>query len=207
MKNRHSAPGVEKKLARDLDDRQLVEKILAGDKEAERFFFHAYRDRLFNACVYILGRDEREAEDIVQETFIAAFKGLKTFEFRSSLSHWLVRICVNRCHEKLRQRQKQIVRFQKELEQLSGPSSIQKDKHQEEDAEHHQLLQVIETQRGHLGKPCQELLKLRDSEEKSYAKIAQALKVPIGTVMSRLARCKETLKKLVTRALREGIHA
>lgn len=194
-------------MERDLDDRQLVEKILAGDKAAERFFFHAYRDRLFSACVYILGRDEREAEDIVQETFIAAFKGLKTFAFRSSLSHWLVRICVNRCHEKLRQRQKQIVRLQKELEDLSGPSSIQKEKHREQDAEHHQLLQVIEAQRGLLGKPCQALLKLRDSEEKSYAKIAQVLRVPIGTVMSRLARCKETLKKLVTRALGEGTHA
>lgn len=190
-----------------MDDQQLVQRVLAGDKEAEQFFFHAHRDRLFKACIYVMGRDEREAEDIVQETFIAAFKGLKNFEFRSSVSHWLVRICINRCYEHLRQRQKQIVRLQEELESMSGPSSVQKEKHRQEDAKHHELLRLIETQRDNLGKPCRKLLELRDGEEKSYAKIAKTLRIPIGTVMSRLARCKEALKKLVVRALREGIHA
>jgi len=190
-----------------LDDRQLVQKILAGDKEAERLFFHSYRDRLFKACVYVMGRGEREAEDIVQETFIAAFKSLKTFEFRSSLSHWLVRICMNRCYEHLRQRQKLIVRLGEELEGLAGPSAVQKERHRQEDVEHHQLLQIIESERENLGKPCRKLLELRDSQEKSYAKISETLKIPMGTVMSRLARCKEALKKLVTKALQEGVRA
>src|ERR1700679_540126 len=102
--------------------------------DAERQFFHAHRDRLFRACVYLLGRENREAEDVVQETFIAAFKNLKTFEFRSSLSHWLVRICMNRCYEHLRLRQKQILQLSVELESMSGPASIQKEKHRQEEA-------------------------------------------------------------------------
>ena len=190
-----------------MEDRELVRKILKGDMDAERQFFHAHRDRLFRACVYLLGRENREAEDVVQETFIAAFKNLKTFEFRSSLSHWLVRICMNRCYEHLRLRQKQILQLSEELESMSGPASIQKEKHRQEDAEQHQILQVIESQRRNLGKPCQELLQLRDDQDKSYIKIAETLRVPIGTVMSRLARCKETLKRLVLKALKEGIHA
>jgi len=190
-----------------LNDRELVKKILLGDKEAEQFFFHSNRDRLFRACVYVMGRDEREAEDVVQETFIAAFKSLKSFKFRSSLSHWLVRICMNRCYEHLRGRQRQVVRLEKELEEMAGPSSVQKHRHSQQDAEHHRVLQVIEAQRESLGKPCQELLRLRDDQGKSYAKIAVTLKVPIGTVMSRLARCKETLKKLVLRVVGEGVHA
>jgi RNA polymerase sigma-70 factor, ECF subfamily len=190
-----------------LEDRALVRKILEKDKEAERYFFHTHRDRLYKACVYILGQGDREAEDVVQETFIAAFDHLPKFEFRSSLSHWLVRICMNRCYEKLRQRQRQIIRLEEELEGFSGPSSLAHEDRRWEDAEKHRMMQLVEIQREILGDPCRKLLRLRDEEEKSYASISKTLKIPMGTVMSRLARCKETLKKLVLEALREGTHA
>jgi RNA polymerase sigma-70 factor (ECF subfamily) len=190
-----------------LEDRLLVQKILEKNKEAERYFFHTHRDRLYKACVYILGHGDREVEDIVQETFIAAFRNLKQFEFRSSLSHWLVRICLNRCYERIRQRQRQVVRLEEELESLSGPSSLAHENHSQEHEEKHRMMQLVETQRDILGDPCRKLLQLRDEENHSYIQLAQSLKIPIGTVMSRLARCKEALKKLVLQALREGTHA
>ena len=52
-----------------------------------------------------------------------------------------------------------------------------------------------------MGEPCRGLLNLRDSQGKSYALISETLKVPMGTVMSRLARCRETLKQMVLQAL------
>lgn len=193
--------------SRFLEDRVLVQKVLEKDKEAERYFFHANRDRLYKACRYILGPGDREAEDVVQETFIAAFEKLGQFEFRSSLSHWLVRICLNRCYERLRQRQRQIVHLEEELDGLSGAFSLEQERRHAEDTDQHRMMQVVETQREVLGVPCQGLLKLRDEEGKSYALISQVLKVPIGTVMSRLARCKKALKELVIQALQAESHA
>jgi RNA polymerase sigma-70 factor (ECF subfamily) len=190
-----------------LDDRLLVQKILAKDAEAERYFFHNYRDRLYKAGAYLLGAGDREVEDVIQETFIAAFQQLPQFEFRSSLSTWLVRICMNRCYERIRQRQRQIVRFEEELEEISGAHSVEKERQKEEDAEKHEMMSVIENQKEIMGDPCRGLLKMRDEEERSYADISKALKIPMGTVMSRLARCKETLKKLVLQALGEKSHA
>ncbi len=190
-----------------MEDRELVQKLLAKDPEAERFFFLTYRDRLCKACHYILGYNDPEAEDVAQEAFMAAFKKLSEFEFRSSLFHWLFRICMNLCYDRIRKRQRQIVHLEEELEGLAGSSSVAHEFKKEEDEEKHRLMQIVEAQRELLGDPCRGLLRLRDEEDKSYAVIAKTLKIPIGTVMSRLSRCKEALKQLVMGALREGTHA
>lgn len=189
-----------------LTDRELVQKILAKDTRAERHFFHAHRDRLYRACTYVLGYKDPEVEDVVQESFVAAFQKLSEFEFRSSLSHWLVRIAMNRCYERIRKRQRQVVHAQEELEGLAGAFSIARERLRQQDADQHGLLDLIETQKKALGDPCKGLLTLRDEENKSYAAIAEALKIPIGTVMSRLSRCKEALKQLVLNALKEKSH-
>jgi RNA polymerase sigma-70 factor (ECF subfamily) len=190
-----------------LEDRELVQRLLAKDEKAERYFFLTYRDRLCKACFYILGYQDPEAEDVTQEAFMAALRKLPEFEFRSSLFHWLFRICMNLCYDRIRKRQRQIIRAQEELEGLAGPASVARESQREEDREKHRLMGLIETQREALGEPCQGLLKLRDEDRKSYAAIAESLRIPIGTVMSRLARCKEALKQLVLNVLKEKPNA
>jgi len=190
-----------------LEDRELVQRLLAKDPEAERYFFHAYRDRLCRVCHYVLGHQDPEAEDVTQEAFMAALRKMPEFEFRSTLYNWLFRICMNLCYDRIRQRQRQIVRAEEELENLAGGASVEKARQVLEDARLQKTLELVEAQRESMGDPCRGLLKLRDTENQSYAAISEKLKVPIGTVMSRLSRCKETLKQLVLRALGEGNHA
>jgi RNA polymerase sigma-70 factor (ECF subfamily) len=190
-----------------LDDRELVRRLLAKDQEAERYFFITFRDRLCKACFYVLGYQDPEAEDVVQESFLAAFNKISEFEFRSSLFHWLFRICMNRCYERIRKRQRQIVRVEAELEDIIGLPSMEQELRRGEAAETHRTLEIIEAQRENLGEPCRGLLLLRDQEGSSYAAIAEKLKIPIGTVMSRLSRCKEALKQLVLNAMGKESHA
>lgn len=199
--------GSDKNIENKSEDREVVRKLLDKDPGAERDFYHAHRDRLYRACTYVLGYQDHEVDDVVQETFVAAFQGMADFQFRSSLSHWLVRICLNRCYERIRKRQRQIVHVQEELEGLASRSSVEREKYREQDADHHRMMQLIESQREALGEPCKGLLQLRDGQDKSYADISKVLRIPIGTVMSRLSRCKEALKQLVLAAMREGIHA
>ena len=89
------------------------------------------------------------------------------------------------------------------LETAALSQAIGRQNKDEEEKEKQQMMELLESQKQVLGEPCRSLLDLRDGQEKSYAQIADALKVPMGTVMSRLARCKEALKTLVLKALKE----
>lgn len=184
-----------------MDDRQLVQKLLDKDEEAENHFFRTYREKLYKVCVYVLGYQDPDAEDITQEAFIVALRKLPEFEFRSSLYSWLYRICTFLCYERLEKRGKQVAYLQEELETLAGPGSIARQRREEEELEKNKMLELLETQKGLLGDACRGLMDLRDDQKKSYAQISEALKVPMGTVMSRLARCREVLKQLLLRAM------
>lgn len=190
-----------------MEDRELVQKLIAKDPEAESYFFHTYKEKLYQACVYLLGYQDPEAEDIAQEAFIVALRKLPEFEFRSSLYRWLYRICVFLCYKRIRSRKRQVTLLDEQLEDLSSPLALDREFQDEQKAQTQKVIQLIRSQRDLMGNLCRDLLKLRDEEEKSYGMIAEALKIPIGTVMSRLARCKEALKELVLRAVREGANA
>ena len=88
-------------------DDALVEATLAraraGDDEAFRELTDPYRRELQAHCYRILGSTQ-DAEDLVQETLLAAWRGLDTFEGRSSVRSWLYRIATNRCLNALRAR-------------------------------------------------------------------------------------------------------
>jgi RNA polymerase sigma-70 factor (ECF subfamily) len=187
-----------------LEDRELVQKLLAKDDEAYRHFYATYQNKIYRACVYLLGYQDPDAEDVAQEVFLAALKQLPQFEFRSSLYHWLYRICMYLCYERIRKRRRMVASEDEALETAAHAQALGRQNKDEEDNEKRQMMELLESQKKILGEPCRGLLELRDGQEKSYAQIADTLKVPIGTVMSRLARCKDALKSMVLKALKEG---
>ncbi len=75
----------------------------AGDEDAFRALTDPYRRELQLHCYRILGTVQ-DAEDLVQETLLAAWRGLEAFEGRSSVRAWLYRIATNRCLNALRDR-------------------------------------------------------------------------------------------------------
>jgi RNA polymerase sigma-70 factor, ECF subfamily len=185
-----------------LDDQTLVRKLHQKDAGAERYFYKTNYRKLRHIATHILGYRDAEVDDVVQETCLAAFKDLSTFEFKSSFFHWLRRICVYRCYERIRQRKRQVASLGEELERFSSKASMEKDGESARAREHAIRLEILVSEREKLGKPCLEILDLRDQQEKNYGEISRLLKVPVGTVMSRLARCKEALKELFLRAAR-----
>ena len=184
-----------------MEERELVQKILQGDEKAKAQFFVTYRERLYRNCVYLLGYQDPEAEDLVQETFITAFEKLQDFEFRSSLSTWLTQICIFKCHNRYRQRAKLVSQEHAELEVLLRSSAVEKQEAKDREKEKRRILEKCLEK---IGKDCREIVELRELQEKSYIDIGKALKIPLGTVMSRLSRCKRALKVLVKQFLKEG---
>ncbi len=187
-----------------MEDRELVQRLLAKDEEAYRYFYRTYRERLYVACVHLLGYEDPDAEDLTQEVFLAALERLPQFEFRSTLYHWLNRICMYLCFERVRKRRRMVSSLQEELEALAQPIAFRHKDPEQEENERTKMLQLMASQKQLLGEPCRNLMEMRGERKMSYAQVADLLKVPIGTVMSRLARCREALKNLVVRALKEN---
>jgi RNA polymerase sigma factor (sigma-70 family) len=77
----------------------LIERIKEGDTSNFRMLVDEYKNVSFSLACSIL-KNEQDAEDALQESFIKAFKGLKSFSFKSSFSTWLYKIVVNTCRTK-----------------------------------------------------------------------------------------------------------
>ena len=184
-----------------MEDQELVGRILKGDPSAQEQLVKLHGGMLRRTCVHILGYGDPEVDDMVQETFVAAFRKLGSFEFRSSLAHWLRQICVHFCFRRLRHRKRMVVQAHEDMEVLFIPGAILKEGEKSQAIDRTRQIEVLGRAKEGLGKPCRELIGFRDEEGKSYVEISETLKVPMGTVMSRLARCRETLKELAQRIL------
>lgn len=86
------------------DETPLLERLQAGDQRAYAEMVEAHSSRIYHLALRMLG-DEAEAEDVLQETFLSAFKSIDSFEGRASLSTWLHRIATNAALMRLRKRQ------------------------------------------------------------------------------------------------------
>jgi len=186
-----------------LEEKQLVERVLRKDPLAEKEFYDSHRPRLHRLATCILGYRDGDVEDAVQETFLTAFQHLHEFEFKSTLYTWLYRICVFRCYERLRARKRQVASLDTEMEVYARKAAMAASERTPE-SDQRAYREMLAREREKAGGKCRDLLKLRDEENRSYAAIAEAMKIPIGTVMSRLSRCKEQFKERVAKAARKA---
>ncbi len=180
-----------------MDEIALLSQAQRGDLDAFNRLVLAYQEQLFNIAFRILG-DEDLAADATQEAFLHAFQKITTFR-SGSFRAWLIRIVTNLCYDELR-RQKR--RPQTALEPLtadgeelespawmsdSGPSP-------ETSLEQKELEHAIEHCLQALPPPFRSIVVLADIEGLDYSEIAVALRIPLGTVKSRLARARMRLR-------------
>lgn len=185
-----------------MDERKLVKGIINFDARAQERFFDHYRPRIYRSCVHLLGFQDREAEDIVQETFLIALKKIANFDFKCKLGSWLIQIAMNLCYERIRSRKRMILLLEKDIEAISNEKiSRSADQQKERQAEKPGMLWNLTEK---LGRICRKILDLRDQQGKDYVEISRKLRLPIGTVMSRVHRCRAMLKEGVAAQIEEG---
>jgi RNA polymerase sigma-70 factor (ECF subfamily) len=175
------------------DEESLVTMASAGDLEAFNQLVLRYQNLAYNHANALLG-DPALAEDATQESFIKAFQGLNTFR-GGSFRAWLLRIVTNTCYDLLRRSQRHPTQplvpeddFGEEIESpswLADPStSVQVTVEQHEEAD--QLYRMLDE----LPDVYRSAITLIDLYELDYSEAARVLKVPVGTVKSRLARAR-----------------
>lgn len=158
-----------------------------GDAEAFRELYRAYRDPVWGLVVSLVG-DSHQAQDVLQNVFFKAFRGLGGFQFRSGLFTWLYRIALNECRNDLRRRAGPHV----PLEAIIGSfDEIDKSRLPEREEERRAVLR--NTVRG-LPSKMREVVVLRYQEDLSYSEMSRILRCPPGTVASRLNRALAELE-------------
>jgi RNA polymerase sigma-70 factor (ECF subfamily) len=172
----------------ELTDLELVHQAARGDSAA----FHALVDRhapeLFKLAASLSAR-RVDAEDVVQETFIGAYQGLRRFDGRASVKTWLKRILV-------RQAARAWNKSKRGRDTLPIEAADESPPHREKRSatsltdRRIDVAAVIRT----LAPEHREVIVMREFDQMSYSEIADVLQVPIGTVESRLHRARADLR-------------
>jgi RNA polymerase sigma-70 factor (ECF subfamily) len=173
------------------DDRDLILRSRNGDRQAFGALVRRYQQRVHALGIRLLGSSD-DADDLVQETFLRAWRALDRFDPGRPLAPWLARIATNRALSTLAGRSRR--RMEEIAESLpSGVPLPDEDESRRRFRERVQraLLRLPDDQRA--------VIALRAGEELSYREIAEVLDVPIGTVMSRLSRAREALRRSLGR--------
>ncbi len=80
---------------------ELINQCIRGDSRAQYRLYKLYSKAMYNICIRMLS-NKHEAEDVLQEAFISAFRNLKSFKGNSTFGAWLKRIIINKCISQLR---------------------------------------------------------------------------------------------------------
>jgi RNA polymerase sigma-70 factor (ECF subfamily) len=173
-------------------DLELIRQAAEGDSRA----FHALADRhageLFRLALS-LSATRADAEDVVQETLLGAYRGMRKFDARASVKTWLKRILVRqaaRTWNKSRASRKALALEALETEPRPSAPAVREGMATGSVDRKIDIAAVLKT----LPREYREILVLREFEQMSYTEIAEALGVPQGTVESRLHRARAELK-------------
>jgi RNA polymerase sigma-70 factor (ECF subfamily) len=169
-----------------------------------------YAPQLYSAALRMT-RNPSDAEDIVQETFLKAYRGYDTFKEGTNLKAWLYRILTNTYINRYRKLQRRPSEVELgELQDLYLFKRLGEESGAERSTEDSVLETMVDTDIKEALEALPEKFRmpvlLADVEEFSYKEIAEILDVPIGTVMSRLHRGRKALqKKLWSLAEQRGL--
>jgi RNA polymerase sigma-70 factor, ECF subfamily len=170
-------------------DLELVRRARRGDEAAFHMLVDRYGQELYGLAWSLTG-NQADAEDVVQETFAGAFRALGAFEERASVKTWLVRILVRQAARIHRSKGNRKV-FS--LDGFPDPDAVAVDRTPQVDGLDARM--DVAAMLDGLSEEHREVIVLRELEGMSYEEIAETLRVPRGTVESRLFRARQVLKE------------
>lgn len=180
---------------RDIDQ-LLVERVQHGDKKAFELLVIKYQRKLMR-LVSRLVRDQAEAEDVVQEAFIKAYRALPQFRGDSAFYTWLYRIGINTAKNYLvtqnRRAPTSTVADAEEAETFDDGHQLKDINTPESMLATKQIAETVNLAMDALPEELRMAITLREIEGLSYDEIAEAMGCPIGTVRSRIFRAREAI--------------
>ena len=181
-----------------MDEPALISDAQNGDLDAFNRLVLAYQDILYNTALRILG-DHDQASDATQEAFISAFRSIGSYR-GGSFKAWLMRTVTNACYDELRRQKRRpsvplepMTDDDEEIETprwLADTSMTPAEKAEADELEH-----AIQHCLNALPTDFRTVVVLADIQGLDYSEIASAIRTPLGTIKSRLARARLRLRE------------
>lgn len=168
-------------------DEEIVEKVRSKDQEFFSVIVQRYQHKLLRYSISLI-KDEHKATDVVQESFIKAFINLNSFDSDKKFSSWIYRIVHNEAMNSIK-------KYPKEVPFLENVD-FQSDENIENDFEQKETIARVEKCLRGMPLLYSEPLTLLSIEEKSYTEISDILRIPMGTVATRIRRAKILMKHI-----------
>jgi RNA polymerase sigma-70 factor, ECF subfamily len=178
---------------RMLADEEIVVRVLQGQTALYEVLMRRHNERVYRAARAIL-RDEREAEDVMQQAYVNAYSHLRQFDGRATFSTWLVRIAVHEALARVRRRAR-VVAFDPERAPLEGRMPQPTPPDPERQAYAAEVAALLESAIDALPDGMREVFMLRQVEGMSTDEVASALDVSPDVVKTRLSRARAALRR------------
>src|SRR5882672_5118447 len=174
----------------------LIRRCLKGDQLAWEAIVRQYRRKVFNVAYKFVGRHD-EAEDLTQDIFLKVFKSLDTFDRRANFQTWLISVSRNLCIDHYRSVRKERETIDRDVDSAEvAPPSIGTPS-QLAALEQRDRVELLRQAMAALPATLRTAVLMRDIQECSYHEIARALKLPEGTVKSRINRGRSELARQI----------
>ena len=181
-----------------MTENDIIRKCKKGSREAFNILFTRYQQQVINIAYGMLS-DREDAYDAAQEVFVRVYKNIQSFKEQSSFTTWLYRITVNVCQDALRKRQRggNVVSIsaytddEKEMDIEDESASV------EENLELSERQAAVRRAISELKEEHRVVITMCDLEGMGYDEIGEILKIPPGTVKSRINRARSALRKIL----------
>jgi RNA polymerase sigma-70 factor (ECF subfamily) len=173
----------------------LIQRCLHDDQAAWDLIVRQYWRKVFNVAYKFVGKHD-EAEDLAQEIFLKIFKSLKTFDRRANFQTWLISVSRNLCIDHYRSVRKERQTLDRGVD-AGDVMLVSPDPSPMAELEQRDRVALLRQALAELPVPLRTAVVMRDIQELSYQEIADRLRLPEGTVKSRINRGRTLLARQI----------
>lgn len=179
-----------------MTESEIIERCKKGERDAFNMLFSKYQSQVVNIAFGLLS-DREDAFDAAQEVFVKVYKSIKNFNGQSSFTTWLYRITANTCSDFLRKRQRggSVISLNTSVEENKDFDIEDESASVDAGIEQTERQTAVRNAIRELSEEHRLVITMCDLQDMSYEEIASVLKIPPGTVKSRINRARSALKK------------
>jgi RNA polymerase sigma-70 factor (ECF subfamily) len=194
-----------------MDDIKIIENILMGSIDEFELLILKYQNQLFATVISIV-KNSDVSEEILQDSFVTAFEKLETLKNRNYFYPWLKKIAINKSFLHLHHSKKSVGSSEEILDLFENGNGIDIDRPFNKSPEtlllNKEMSKYIKRFVDALPERLRSVIVLREVEGLSYEEISESMKIPVGTVRSRLHYAREIIKdRLINQGLADGMQA